>query len=78
MSISTKVKMCYLNFIFLFVVGVVVYASGFILWLISPRGQIHSRSQTENIFLGLGRGFWGYTHNFKSSTPNINIYTPST
>lgn len=62
MSVSLKVKACYLNFVLLLITGVLVYISGFILWLVLPRGQIHGRFSGESFFLGLSRSSWEYIH----------------
>lgn len=62
MNISSKVKACYVNFILLLVTGVLIYISGFVLWLVLPRGQIHGRFSNDNIFLGLSRSSWEYIH----------------
>ncbi|MEM2578887.1 MAG: DUF4405 domain-containing protein, partial [Desulfurococcaceae archaeon] len=62
MSISLKVKACYVNFILLLATGVVTGISGFVLWLILPRGQVRGRTSAGSIFLGLSRGVWEDIH----------------
>lgn len=62
MSIPFKVKACYVVFVLLVVIGIITYVSGFVLWLILPRGQIRSRLAIENTFLGLNRSSWEDVH----------------
>ena len=62
MSLSFRVKACYVNFVLLLVTGALTYASGFVLWLVLPRGQEHGRFSADNTFLGLNRSSWEYIH----------------
>ncbi|MEM1541414.1 MAG: DUF4405 domain-containing protein [Ignisphaera sp.] len=62
MSLLFKVKVCYINFILLLIIGTLTYISGFVLWLAIPRGQVRSRFSVDNAFLGLNRSSWEYIH----------------
>lgn len=62
MGLSFKVKLCYVNFILLLATGVLTYVSGFILWLVLPRGQDHGRFAARESFLGISRGLWEDVH----------------
>ncbi|MEM1555591.1 MAG: hypothetical protein QXM54_03585, partial [Desulfurococcaceae archaeon] len=43
MALSSRVKACYINFILLLVVEVLIYISGFILWLSEPSGRLRGK-----------------------------------
>lgn len=62
MSLSSRVKVCYVNFILLLVAGALMYMSGFVLWLVLPRGRASSRFSADNTFLGLDRSSWEDIH----------------
>lgn len=61
MSKPPKLVACYVNFVLLLITGVLIYVSGFVLWLVLPRGQIRGSSLT-NTFLGLNRSVWENIH----------------
>ncbi|MEM2024702.1 MAG: DUF4405 domain-containing protein [Desulfurococcaceae archaeon] len=62
MSLSSKVRTCYANFILLLITGALTYLSGFALWLALPRGQGHGGFSADGAFLGLGRSSWENIH----------------
>lgn len=62
MALSSRVKACYINFILLLVVGVLIYISGFILWLSEPSGRLRGKTLDEKLVLGLNRNSWRFIH----------------
>ncbi|MEM4482172.1 MAG: DUF4405 domain-containing protein [Desulfurococcaceae archaeon] len=62
MSLSSKVRECYANFILLLITGALTYFSGFALWLALPRGQGRGGFSAGGAFLGLSRSSWEYIH----------------
>ncbi|MEM1679606.1 MAG: DUF4405 domain-containing protein [Sulfolobales archaeon] len=62
MSKQSKLVACYVNFILLLITGVLVYISGFVLWLVLPHGQVRGSFLTSNTFLGLNRSAWENIH----------------
>lgn len=64
-----KVIACYVNFIALLVVWVILLVTGLVLWLVLPSGA--GRFAIANYFLGFKRSSWAQIHLIASILFNI-------
>jgi len=62
MDKSFKLVVCYVNFVLLLITGVLVYISGFVLWLVLPHERVRGSFLTSNTFLEFNRGVWENIH----------------